>query len=56
MVTEIWNEGVVVSDIKMKTIKEGDDEYFTMNDVTDWRELLRDYEFLDGTPCGKEVK
>lgn len=56
MVTEIWNEGVVIGDSKIKTIKNGDDEYFTMNDVTNWREFLRDYIFLDGSPCGKEVK
>lgn len=56
MVTEIWNEGVVIGDSKIKTIKNGGDEYFTMNDVTNWRELLRDYIFLDGSPCGKEVK
>ena len=56
MVTEIWNEGVVVSDIKMKTTKEGDDEYYTTNEETEWKELLRDYTFLDGSPCGKEVK
>ena len=56
MVTEIWNEGVVVSDIKMKTTKEGNDEYYTTNENTEWKELLRDYTFLDGTPCGKEVK
>ena len=56
MVTEIWNEGVVVSDIKMKTTKEGNDEYYTTNENTEWKELLRDYTFLDGSPCGKEVK
>ena len=53
MVTEIWKEGVVVSDIKMKTTKEGNDEYYTTNETTEWKELLRDYTFLDGTPCGK---
>ena len=56
MVTEIWNEGVVVSDIKMKTTKEGNNEYYTTNENTEWKELLRDYTFLDGSPCGKEVK
>ena len=56
MVTEIWDEGVVVGDGKLRTVSNGDNEYFTMNDVTDWLELLRDYIFLDGTPCGKEVK
>ena len=56
MVTEIWNEGVIVSDIKMKTTKEGNDEYYTTNEMTEWKELLRDYTFLDGSPCGKEVE
>ena len=56
MVTEIWKEGVVVSDIKMKTTKEGNDEYYTTNETTEWKELLRDYTFLDGSPCGKEVE
>ena len=56
MVIEIWNEGVVVSDIKMKTTKEGNDEYYTTNETTEWKELLRDYTFLDGSPCGKEVE
>lgn len=56
MVTEIWKEGVVVSDIKMKTTKEGNDEYYTTNETTEWKELLRGYTFLDGSPCGKEVE
>ena len=56
LVTEIWNYGVVVSDIKMKTTKEGNDEYYTTNESTEWKELLRDYTFLDGSLCGKEVK
>ena len=56
MVTEIWKEGVVVSDIKMKTTKEGNDEYYTTNETTEWKELLRDYTFLDGSHCGKEVE
>ena len=56
LVVEIWDEGVVIGDSKIKTIKNGGDEYFTMNDITNWRELLRDYIFLYGSPCGKEVK
>ena len=56
MVTEIWNEGVVVSDIKMKTTKEGNNEYYTTNENTEWKELLRDYTFLDGSPCGKKIE
>ena len=52
MVTEIWDDGVVIGDIKMKTTKRGCDDYFTMNSVTGWCELLKDYTFPDGTPCG----
>ena len=54
-VTEIWNYGVVVGDSNMNTTKDGD-EYFTMNGVTEWKQLFREYTFLDGSPCGKEVK
>lgn len=56
MVTEIWDDGVVIGDTKMKTVKSGKGEYFTMNDITKWRELLEDYTFLDGTPCGRDAK
>ena len=52
MVIEIWDDGVIIGDIKMKTAKRGNGEYFTMNDVTKWCELLEDYTFLDGSPCG----
>ena len=38
MVTEVWNYGLTLGT---------DPEVFT------WEELLRDYTFLDGTPCGK---
>ena len=41
MVIEIWNDGVVL----------GSDQI-----ATPWKYLLDDYKFLDGTPCGKEVK
>ena len=56
MVTEIWDDGVIVTDRKMKTTKVRDDEYFTINEVTTWKELLKDYCFIDGSPCGKEVE
>ena len=52
LVTEIWNYGVVVGDSRINTIKDGD-EYYTINEVTKWETLLREYTFLDGTPCGK---
>lgn len=51
-VTEIWNYGVVVGDSRINTTKDGD-EYYTINEVTKWETLLREYTFLDGTPCGK---
>lgn len=56
MVTEIWNDGVVITDSKMKTTKEVDDEYLTINQLTLWEELLRDYRFLDNSHCGRFVK
>lgn len=38
LVTEIWSDGVVI----------GNDA-----DVTSWKDLLGDWVFLNGTPCGK---
>ena len=38
LVTEIWSDGVVV----------GNDA-----DITSWEDLLEDWVFLNGTPCGK---
>ena len=55
MVTEIWSYGVVFS-CDMKTTEELEGEYLTINQVTTWKELFRDYCFLDGSPCGKESK
>lgn len=55
MVTEIWNYGVVVSG-NMKTTEESEDFYLTINEATTWEQLLKRYTFLDGSPCGKEVK
>lgn len=56
MVTELFGDGVVIGDRKMETTNEGDDEYVTINKATSWEELLRDYCFIDGSPCGKEVE
>lgn len=41
LVTDIWTDGVYLGSDRLKT---------------KWEELLRCYTFLDGTPCGKEVK
>ena len=51
MVTEIWDMGIVIGN---KNITIGETTVF--NDITSWDELLEDCTFLDGTPCGKEVK
>lgn len=53
MVTEIWDCGLVIDDINMKTTKIEEDLYFTVNGVTHWDELFGYYTFLDGSPCGK---
>lgn len=55
MVTEIYSFGVVISS-DMNTTKKPNDEYVTITETTLWRELLKGYTFLDGSPCGKEVK
>ena len=55
LVTEIWNAGVVIGDDKMRiTNEEGHIDVF--NDTTSWVKLFSEYRFLDGSPCGKEVK
>ena len=55
MVTEIWSYGVVFS-CDMKTTEELEGEYLTINQVTTWKKLFRDYCFLDGSQCGKLVE
>lgn len=41
LVTEIWGDGVVLG---------------SNQETTHWDDLLEDFIFLDGSPCGKEVK
>lgn len=41
LVTDIWTDGVYLGSDRLKT---------------KWEELLRCYTFIDGSPCGKEVK
>lgn len=41
MVVEIWDDGVVI----------GSNQF-----TTSWNDLSNDFTFLDGSPCGKEVK
>lgn len=51
MVTEIWDVGVVIGDNKFII-----DEESICNNTTDWSELLKDFTFLDNSPCGKVVE
>ena len=55
LVTEIWNYGVVVGDSRLNTTKDGDG-YFTINEVTKWKQLLNEYTFMNDSSCGKEVE
>ena len=55
LVTEIWNYGVVVGDSRLNTTKDGDG-YFTINELTEWKQLLNEYTFMDDSPCGKEAE
>lgn len=53
MVTEIWDRGVTIGNINLRTTgNEDNEDYFTTNDVTKWCELYENYTFPDGTPCG----
>ena len=56
MVTELWDDGVIIGDSKINTTQVSSDRYFTANDTTSWEELFKDYTFLDGTPCGKKIE
>ena len=56
MVTEIWGCGVVISSSDMKTVKIGEDKYYTVNRVIHWKNLLQYFTFLDDSPCGKLVE
>ena len=48
MVTEMWDSGIVIGD---KSVTIGETVVF--HDITAWEELLKNYTFLWGTPCGK---
>ena len=56
MVTEIWGKGVILGSKKLNTLPKLNNEYYTTNEITTWDELLKEYTFLDGSPCGKEVR
>ena len=56
MVTEIWNDGIVLGYSKLFTIQEVPGRYSTVTQTTSWDNLCKDFTFLDGTPCGRFVK
>ena len=56
MIIEIRGDGVVLGDRKLKTALYAVSGYHTSNDTTTWEELLNEYTFLNGSPCGKEVR
>ena len=56
MVTEIWGKGVIIGNKKLNTLSKPNNEYYTTNEITTWDELLEEYTFLDGSPCGKEIR
>lgn len=41
LITEIWNDGIVIGSASGRTL---------------WKYLLESFVFEDGTPCGKEIK
>lgn len=41
LITEIWNDGIVIGSAMVRTL---------------WKYLLESFVFEDGTPCGKEIK
>ena len=41
LITEMWNDGIVIGSSRMRTL---------------WKYLLESFVFEDGTPCGKEIK
>ena len=48
MVTEVWDNGVIISDKKMSTTG-----ILVFNNTTTWSELYESFTFLDDSPCGK---
>ena len=47
MVTKVWDNGLVVCDVKMST-----DGTIEFNNIISWSELYESFTFLDGSPCG----
>ena len=56
MITGIQDDGVVLGNRKLKTTLYVVSGYHTSNNPTTWEELLNEYTFLNGSPCGKEVR
>ena len=56
MITEIWNDGVILGYSKIFAIEEVSGRYSTVFETTTWDTLYKNFTFLDGSPCGKKVE
>lgn len=56
MITEIWNDGLVLGYSKIFAIEEVSGRYSTVIETTSWDDLYKGFIFLDGTPCGKPME
>ena len=55
MISEIWNGGVIIGDMKVWTAL-ANQASPTFNNIKTWKKLTEEYEFLDGSPCGRLVE
>ena len=54
MISEIWNGGVIIGDMKVWTAL-ANQASPTFNNIKTWKKLTEEYEFLDRSPCGKKI-
>lgn len=55
MISEIWNGGVIIGDMKVWPAL-ANQASPTFNNIKTWKKLTEEYEFLDGSPCGRLVE
>lgn len=51
MVTKVWDNGLVICAERMRT-----DGIIELDNIISWSELYEGFTFLDGSPCGIEVR
>lgn len=54
MISEIWNGGVIIGDMKVWPAL-ANQASPTFNNIKTWKKLTEEYEFLDRSPCGKKI-